>query len=89
MLRARHQLAPRGCPISNGDRHLTVAVPEVQHGVGREPQTGHPGDQRSDLGERDGLRAALGEVAAEGVIEASRRRGSLQAQLAVRGRSRR
>ena len=51
--------------------------PQVEHGVAGEAQADDTGDQAGDLGERDGLGAALGEIAAERVVEASRgRRGA-------------
>ena len=46
-----------------------VALPQVEHGVGGEAQAGDAGDEAGHVGQRDRLGAALGQVAAEGVVE--------------------
>ena len=53
-------------------RLAVVALPQVEHRVGGRRSAGDAGDEAGHLGQRHGLGAALGEVAAERVVEPPR-----------------
>ena len=67
---ARREQLGRARPVGGGRR----AAPQVEHGVAGQPQADDAGDQARHLGQRDRLRPALGQVAAERVVEPPRRR---------------
>ena len=65
-------------------RSAVVALPQVEHRVGGEPEPGDAGDQAGHVRQRHRLGAALGEVAAERVVQPARRgRGALGASSAA------
>ena len=70
--RGRVQIGLGGRPI--GDRRVADPGPQVEHRIGRQPQAGHPGHQRGDLGQAQVLAAALGQKVAEGIVESPSRR---------------
>ena len=72
------QLAAGGGAIAAGD---VVAGPDVEHGVAGQPQADHAREQRRHLGEWHRLGAALGQVGAERVVEATRGRGGAPREL--------
>jgi hypothetical protein len=61
----REQLVARGGAVAL----VAVCVPEIEDSVGCQPDARDARDQTSHLGERQGLRAPLAEIAAEGVVE--------------------
>jgi hypothetical protein len=48
-----------------------VPLPQVEHCIPGEAERGRAGDETGYLCERDGLGPSLGEIATEGVVEAS------------------
>ena len=86
--RRRQQL--RAAPQPGRRPARVVALPEIEHGVRREPQPGDTGDEARHLRQRHRLRAPLGQV-----VSGTRRRGAAPpppprtASLGRRGRRRR
>ncbi len=64
--RERHELQRR---LRTFALRVVLVAPEIDHGIGGEPQTGDSRDERGDCRERRPLRAALREIGAERVVE--------------------